>query len=160
MKKECICSHLPQATSQAGNLVLRLTLAAVMWPHGAQKVLGWFGGGGFSATYETFTEKMGIAWPLALAAILTEFCAPFFLVAGFLTRLASLFLAITMTVAMTYNWQNGFFMNWYGNQKGEGVEYQILYVGAALALFLIGAGKYSIDHLAMKKYCSREARED
>ena len=157
MKKECAYNQLPQMTSQVGNLVLRLTLAVVMWPHGAQKVLGWFGGSGFSATYETFTDKMGIPAIFALAAILSEFLAPIFLVFGCLTRLASLFIAITMSVAMTYNWHNGFFMNWYGNQKGEGVEYQILYVGAALALFLIGAGKYSIDHVVMKKYCSKEA---
>lgn len=40
-----------------GLLVLRLTLALILWPHGAQKVLGWFGGAGWDGTYRTFTEK-------------------------------------------------------------------------------------------------------
>ncbi len=94
---------------------------------------------------------MGIPSPLAWIAILTEFFAPLAIAVGLLTRLSALGLAITMGVAMTYNWHNGFFMNWYGNQAGEGIEYQLLYVGAALALMLMGAGKYSLDSLLDRK---------
>lgn len=136
----------------AGKFLLRLSLAVGMWPHGAQKVLGWFGGAGFSGTYDAFTDKMHIWGPLALAAILTEFFAPLLLVAGFLTRIAALLLAINMSVAMTYNVQNGFFMNWYNNQKGEGIEYQLVYVGCALALLLIGPGRFSVDKVVLGKF--------
>ena len=136
----------------AGKFLLRLTLAVGMWPHGAQKVLGWFGGAGFSGTYEAFTDKMHIWGPLALAAILTEFFAPILLVAGFLTRIAALLLAINMSVAMTYHTQYGFFMNWYGNQKGEGIEYQLIYIGSALALLLIGPGRFSVDKVVLGKF--------
>lgn len=153
MYKDCLRgkSILPNA----GKFVLRLTLATVIWPHGAQKVLGWYGGGGFSATYSAFVDKMGIWGPLAVAAILTEFLAPFFLVTGLLTRLSALALLVVMSVAMTFNWSNGFFMNWYGTQKGEGIEYQLLYMGGALALILMGSGRFSLDHMFMKKLFRR-----
>ncbi len=155
MSKDCFL--IGRAWDDAGKFALRLTLAVVMWPHGAQKVLGWFGGGGFSATYSTFVDKMGIWGPLALAAILTEFLAPVFVLAGLLTRVAALFLMIVMSVAMTYNWHNGFFMNWYGNQKGEGIEYQLLYIGTALAVVLMGAGRFSLDHRLLKKVFCRNS---
>lgn len=153
MSKYCIRgkSILPNA----GKFILRLTLAIVIWPHGAQKVLGWYGGGGFSATYSAFVDKMGIWGPLAVATILTEFFAPFFLVTGLLTRLSALALLVVMSVAMTFNWSNGFFMNWYGTQKGEGIEYQLLYMGGALALILMGSGRFSLDHMFMKKLFRR-----
>lgn len=136
----------------AGKFLLRLTLAGVIWPHGAQKVLGWFGGYGFSATYDIFVDKMNIWWPLAIGAILTEFLAPLFLISGFLTRLATLITTARANAAMTYNLHNGFFMNWYNNQKGEGIEYQLLYVGCALALVLMGPGRYSIDKVVLGKF--------
>lgn len=150
--KECVLSTRLRGT---GNLLLRLTIAVAIWPHGAQKMLGWFGGPGFSATYDQFTEQMGIWGPMALVAMLTEFLAPVFLVAGLCTRLASLFLAILMGVAMQYHLPNGFFINWGGTQAGEGVEYHILFIGAALSLMLLGAGKYSIDRLIKHKICTR-----
>lgn len=143
----------------AGKFLLRLTLAGVIWPHGAQKVLGWFGGYGFSATYDTFVDKMHIWWPLAIGAILVEFLAPLFLISGFLTRLAAFALAVVMSVAMTYNLPNGFFMNWFNNQKGEGIEYQLLYVGCALALVLIGPGRYSIDKVVLGKFMTPVEKE-
>lgn len=43
-------------------LVLRLTLGLVLLPHGAQKLLGWFGGFGFDGTMGFFTQKMGLPW--------------------------------------------------------------------------------------------------
>lgn len=153
MCKDCLL--VKGVLAEAGNFILRLTLAVVMWPHGAQKVLGWYGGDGFSATYSAFVDKMGIWGPLAVAAILTEFLAPIFLVTGLLTRLSALSLLVVMSVAMTYNWSNGFFMNWYGTQKGEGIEYQLLYIGAALALLLMGSGHFSLDHKFMKKLFRR-----
>lgn len=130
-----------------GQLVLRLTLAAMLWPHGAQKVLGWFGGSGWTGTYSVFTQKMGIPAPLTVIAMLTEFLAPLGLAFGFMTRLSCLGVIILMLVAMKMNIQNGFFMNWIGNQKGEGIEYHLLYIGGALALCLMGPGAFSLDAL-------------
>lgn len=137
-----------------GHLLLRIILALAIWPHGAQKILGWFGGAGFSATYDSFVNNMGIWGPMALAAMLTEFFAPFFLLAGFLTRLSAFALAILMLVAMQNSLGNGFFMNWGGQQAGEGIEYHLLFIGAALTLMLIGPGRYSVDHCIAKKYCT------
>lgn len=129
-----------------GELLLRITLAAVLFPHGAQKVLGWFGGPGWRQSYDFFT-KSGIPGPLALTAMLTEFLAPIALLLGFMTRPAALGVVILMIVAMSKHIHNGFFMNWFANKKGEGFEYHIIYIGAALALFFTGAGVFSLDAL-------------
>jgi putative oxidoreductase len=133
-------------------LILRLTLALVFFPHGAQKVLGWFGGYGFTGTMGFFTAKMGLPYAIALLPVLTEFLAPFALVAGFATRIAALATGVNMLVAVVLvHFANGFFMNWYGNQKGEGFEYHLLVIGIALALVVQGAGKFSADAAIAKQ---------
>src|SRR5277367_2467550 len=81
-------------------LIARLTLAIVFFPHGAQKVLGWFGGYGFEGTMDFFTSKLGLPYVIALLPILTEFLAPFALVAGFFTRIAALATGVNMLVAI------------------------------------------------------------
>lgn len=129
-----------------GPTVLRLALAIVMFPHGAQKVLGWFGGHGFQATIRTFTETMHIPYVLALAVIITEFAGSILLAAGFLTRLWGIGFAVLMAVAaVKVHAANGFFMNWQGNQEGEGFEYHILAFGMAITLLILGGGKFSAD---------------
>jgi len=126
-------------------LVLRLTLAVVMFPHGAQKALGWFGGYGFKGTVEFF-RKSGVPLPLAVLVIMAEFLGPLGLAVGLLTRVAALGLAAVMLGAiLTAHRQHGFFMNWYGNQQGEGFEYHLLAIGLAVALVLNGAGMWSLD---------------
>jgi putative oxidoreductase len=126
-------------------LVLRLTLALVMFPHGAQKALGWFGGYGFNGTREFF-RKSGIPAPLAVLAILAEFLGPLGLAVGLLTRVAAFGIAAVMVGSiLSVHWQHGFFMNWYGNQQGEGFEYHLLAIGLAVALVLNGAGVWSLD---------------
>lgn len=125
--------------------LLRLTLAGVMFPHGAQKVLGWFGGYGFEGTHG-FMTSLGIPGALATAAILTEFLAPLALVAGIGTRFAALSLVGLMVGAVaTVHLPFGFFMNWTGAQGGEGFEYHLLVIGMALALTVAGGGKWSLD---------------
>jgi putative oxidoreductase len=127
-------------------LILRLTLAIVFFPHGAQKVLGWFGGYGFTGTMGFFTAKMGLPYAIALLPVLTEFLAPFALAAGLFTRIAALAVGVDMLVAVIMvHGANGFFMNWFGNQKGEGYEYHLLVIGLALALVVQGAGRFSLD---------------
>jgi putative oxidoreductase len=126
-------------------LVLRLTLALVMFPHGAQKALGWFGGYGFKGTMEFF-RKSGIPSLLAVLAITAELLGPLGLAVGFLTRVAALGIAAVMVGAiMSGHWQHGFFMNWFGTQQGEGFEYHLLAIGLAVALVLNGAGAWSLD---------------
>lgn len=127
-------------------VVLRLALAAALFPHGAQKLLGWFGGYGFTGTMQFFTGTMHIPALLALGVILIEFFAPLLLVAGFLTRLAALGIGVVMgTAMMMVHVQNGFFMNWSGTQKGEGIEYFVLAIGIAASLLVSGGGTASVD---------------
>jgi putative oxidoreductase len=126
--------------------LLRLVLAIVFFPHGAQKLLGWFGGVGFSGTMGFFTQQMGIPAVLAFLVIVIEFFAPIGLVLGLLTRVAALGIAVEMVVAaLRVHVPNGFFMNWAGSQKGEGFEFHILAVGIAVAILITGAGRWSVD---------------
>src|SRR2546422_8748427 len=126
-------------------LVLRLTLAVAMFPHGAQKTLGWFGGHGFKGAMG-FMTKSGIPGPLAVLAIMAEFLGPLGLAVGLLTRVAALGIGVVMLVAIvTVHRQHGFFMNWYGTQQGEGFEYHVLALGLALALVISGAGVWALD---------------
>ena len=125
--------------------LLRVVLGIVIFPHGAQKVLGWFGGHGFKASMKSFTNA-GIPALLAVLAIAAEFFGPLGLAFGFLTRIAAFGIACVMLVAIVaVHWSHGFFMNWYGNQKAEGFEYHLLVLGIAIALIIVGAGDWSLD---------------
>jgi putative oxidoreductase len=127
-------------------LVLRLMLGIVFFPHGMQKLFGWFGGYGFSGTFDMFTTKMAIPAVFAFLAIIAEGLGPLGLITGLLTRVAAFGLAVEMAVAVyMLHWQNGFFMNWFGNQKGEGYEYHLLVIAIAIALMIKGGGKWSAD---------------
>jgi putative oxidoreductase len=128
-------------------LAVRLALGCVMFAHGAQKMLGWFGGNGFEKTLTGF-EHQGIPMVFALLAILAEFCGGLGLILGFLSRIAAFGIACNMTVAIVkVHWHNGFFMNWSGTKPGEGFEYHILAIGVALAIMIGGAGAVSIDRV-------------
>jgi putative oxidoreductase len=127
-------------------LILRLTLAIVIFPHGAQKVLGWFGGHGFSGTMGFFTEQMGLPWLVALLVVAAEFLGALGLLFGFLTRVCALGIGAVMAGAIfLVHSGNGFFMNWTGQQAGEGYEYHLLAIGIALALLVAGGGAASVD---------------
>jgi len=127
-------------------LLLRLTLAIVFFPHGAQKLLGWYDGYGWTGTMGYFTGTIGLPTAVAALVILIEFFAPFALLVGFLTRFAALGIAAVMVGAIeTVHRPNGFFMNWSGKQAGEGFEYHLLVLGMALALMVAGAGRFSLD---------------
>ena len=126
-------------------LVLRLTLAVVIFAHGAQMTLGWFGGYGLRGTLDSL-RKSGAPSPVAVLAIMAEFLGPLGLAVGLLTRVAALGIAAVMLGAiLTVHRQHGFFMNWYGSQQGEGFEYHVLAIGLAVALVLNGAGAWSLD---------------
>jgi putative oxidoreductase len=120
--------------------ILRLVLGVVFFAHGAQKMLGWFGGFGFSGT-------MHIPAPLAFFAIAAEFFGGVGLILGFLTRIAAFGIAVNMLVAIaTVHSAVGFFMNWNGTQKGEGFEFHLLVLAMTAFLMIRGAGALSVDH--------------
>jgi len=126
--------------------ILRLVLGAVFFAHGAQKALGWFGGYGFSGSMGFFTQAMHIPAPLAFLAICAEFLGGIGLIVGLLGRVAAFGIACNMLVAVVMvHWHFGFFANWFGNQKGEGVEYHLLALAIALAIMIKGSGAFSID---------------
>lgn len=132
-------------------LVLRLTLGIVIFPHGAQKVLGWFGGGGFGGTIGFFEQTWGIPAFLTVLVIIAEFFGSLGLIVGFLSRLCAVGIGLVMAGAMfMVHWPNGFFMNWTGQQAGEGFEYHLLAIGIALALLVTGSGKWSVDKALTK----------
>ena len=133
-------------------LILRLTLGLVMFPHGAQKLLGWYGGFGFNGTMGFFTDVMHLPWIIAFLVIVGEFFGSLGLLIGFLTRLSAASLAVIMVGAIvTTHIPHGFFMNWFGKQQGEGFEYHLLVIGISLALLITGAGKWSVDRFIAEK---------
>lgn len=133
-------------------MILRLFLGGVMFPHGAQKLLGWFGGHGFTGTMQFFTHTMGIPYVFALMAVLAESVGSLGLIAGFFTRICAFGIGVNMVVAvLMVHVKNGFFMNWFGTKTGEGCEYHLLVIGMALALILAGGGRWSLDSLISRK---------
>jgi putative oxidoreductase len=126
-------------------LFIRAALGIVMFPHGAQKVLGWFGGPGISKTLQAFAEMGFPTWSV-VALMVVESLGALLLVGGFLTRLWALGIGTSMTICMfMHHVQHGFFMNWFGQQKGEGFEFHLLVIGICLALLIKGGGMLSVD---------------
>lgn len=138
--------RLFETDARWSGLILRVALGPVMWPHGAQKLLGWFGGHGFTGTMGFFTDMMQLPWLVALLVIIGEFFGSLGPLAGFLTRFTAASFAVIMAGAIwTSHLSHGFFMNWFGRQGGEGFEYHLLVIGIAGTLFLTGGGKWSVD---------------
>lgn len=125
--------------------ILRITLGGVMLPHGLQKSIGAFGGLGFQGTMNTF-ESMHLPSYLAVMIILAESLGALFLIFGFFTRLAGFGIACVMAGAIALvHWNNGFFMNWFNTQSGEGFEYHLLAFSIGFALMMRGGGLWSLD---------------
>ena len=136
------------ATSNDWTLtLLRLVAGTVFFAHGAQKVLGWFGGYGFSGTMGFFTNLLHIPAPFAFLAICAEFLGGLGLIVGLLGRVAAFGIACNMLVAvLMVHAQNGLFMNWTGQQKGEGFEFHLLALAIMVLLMVRGSGAFSADH--------------
>lgn len=150
--------YLIATDNDVASLILRVSLGVVMFPHGAQKLFGWFGGYGFAGTMGWMTESMGIPAPLAFLAIMAESFGALFLIAGVLTRVAAFGIGGVMVVAaLTAHLEYGFFMNWSGQQAGEGIEYHILAAAMALALVIKGAGRASVDRILQDKWTTASA---
>ena len=132
-------------------LVTRLTIGLILFPHGAQKMLGMFGGYGFSGTMGFFTDTMHLPWIIGFLAVIIEFVGALSLITGFASRIwSALTIGLFIGIIFTSHLDNGFFMNWFGNQKGEGYEYHLLIIGLSLATLVNGSGKYSIDERIVK----------
>jgi len=130
--------------------ILRLVLGVVFFAHGAQKMLGWFGGYGFHGTMGFF-EHLGFPAPVAFLIICTEFFGGLGLIVGLLTRIPALGIGVEMIGAiLMVHLPNGFFMNWSNNQKGEGFEYHLLAIAIAAVLLIRGGGAFSADRALSK----------
>lgn len=129
----------------ASALIARLALGIVILPHGLQKLLGMFGGAGFTATIDYFVSS-GLPAFLAVLIIIGEALGSLGLILGFLSRVAALGITIIMLGAiLTVHIKFGFFMNWAGTQAGEGFEFHILAIGLALVVLIKGGGLWSVD---------------
>lgn len=121
---------------------VRLALGAVMVAHGAQKVLGSFGGPGFN-TYVSGTTPIGFmkpTWLWLAAAAFSEFVGGILVIIGFLTRVGSFFIACTMLTAIAgVHWTGGFFAS------NRGYEYPLSLLAMAIALLIAGGGQASVD---------------
>ncbi|HEY3154508.1 MAG TPA: DoxX family protein [Candidatus Binatia bacterium] len=127
--------------------IIRVILGIVFFAHGAQKALGLFGGPGFSSTIGSF-QQMGIPAWLAVLAIAAEVLGGLGLLVGLLSRIAALGIIVNMVVAtLMVHSRVGFFMNWNGNQPGEGFEFHLLAIALGLAIVVKGAGAFSVDRI-------------
>lgn len=143
-----------------GPAVLRLAVGAIFIAHGAQKLFGAWGGDGLSGTASSF-DALGLspAFPLAAVVAILEFAGGIMLVAGALTRLASiLLLGVTALTMWTAHRPHGFFLNWaLAPDRGHGYEFHLLLVGALLCLVLAGAGALSVDDARARSAASDAA---
>lgn len=132
--------------------VLRLAAGIMILPHGLQKTFGWFGGPGYAKMMGNFTQGAHIPAVFAFLAIMAEFLGGLGLILGFLTRIAAFGVFCNMVVAIVFNNSRfGFFMNWGGRQKGEGIEFHLLAIAILLGVMLRGAGPISIDRAIAKE---------
>ena len=128
--------------------LIRITLGVIFFAHGAQKLLGWFGGPGYKETMRTMHQFLGVPSPLAFLAIATEFFGGAALIVGLFSRVAALGIAVTMVVAIfTVHVRYGLFLNWFGDRKGHGYEYHLLVIALAAVIIARGSGALSLDRL-------------
>jgi putative oxidoreductase len=147
-----MCRSLIKTEKDIVPLILRVVLGIIFYFHGMQKLTTLYGGFGFSGTMGYFTQKLGIPEFFAFLAIMAEGLGWAGLISGFLTRIAAFAITVNMIVAVKMlHWQNGFFMNWYGNQKGEGFEYHLLVIAIGFVLMIRGGGTLSLDRALSKK---------
>lgn len=141
-----VIKTMVQTDGAISGLLIRLTLALVILPHGCQQLFGWFGGYGFNGTMQYYTGTEKLPWLVGLLVILLQSVGALLLLCGAGTRLMALaFIGLFIGMIVKSHLNYGFFMNWSGQQKGEGYEYHLLVIGMALVLLINGAGRYSVD---------------
>lgn len=145
-KRSAMQQKLLATTDSYNWLLLRIALGVVMLGHGLQKAFGWFGGFGWDASMGYFTGTVGLPTWLSALVILIESLGALLLIIGFAGRINAALMGMVMAGAFFVDHlPNGFFMNWFGNHKGEGYEFDILFWAIALILAINGSGKYSVD---------------
>ncbi len=145
-------SIITKTPARFAPVVIRLALGIVIFPHGAQKLLGWFGGPGLGPTLAFFSETMGLPPALGVLIIGAELFGGLALILGAFSRVAAVGLgAIMLGAVFTVHASNGFFMNWIGTQPGEGFEYHLLALGLATATLIAGSGSLSIDRVIARR---------
>jgi putative oxidoreductase len=128
----------------------RIILGIIFFAHGSQKVFGWFGGPGLRQTLRTLTEGLGLPTIIALSAVGSEFVGGVALILGFLARIGALVIVINMLAAIfMVHGKYGLFMNWFGDRKGNGIEYHLLAIALAIVIIAKGAGACSLDGLLL-----------
>jgi putative oxidoreductase len=128
--------------------IARILLGIIFFGHGAQKMLGWYGGPGLANSMRAFTEHLHLPSTLAFLVIAGELFSGIGLIVGLFSRIAALVIALTMVGAIaTVHFRFGLFLNWFGNQKGHGIEYHLLAIALALVVVVKGAGAFSVDRL-------------
>jgi putative oxidoreductase len=137
--------------------IIRIALGVIFFAHGAQKLLGWFGGPGLKETLRTMRDYLGLSTPMAFAAVATEFLGGLGLIVGLLGRVDALGISIIMIVAIVMvHGRNGLFLNWVGDRKGHGYEYHLLAIALAAAIVMRGSGAAPLDrYLYMLMDCMR-----
>jgi putative oxidoreductase len=126
--------------------IIRTLLGVVFFAHGAQKLLGWYGGPGLKETMRTMHDYLGLPLPLAFAAVATEFFGGLGLIVGLLGRVAAVGIGVTMLSAIVMvHGRNGLFMDWFGARKNHGYEYHLLAIALAVVLIVKGSGAVSLD---------------
>jgi putative oxidoreductase len=128
-------------------LVSRLTIGIVLFPHGAQKLLGWWSGHGYDGTMNYFTNTVGIPYEVGFLVIVIEFFCPILLILGIWTRVAAAAIMVVMVGVIISVQHQYFFMDWFRNQQSEGMEFFLLMIGLCLVSILNGAGKFAVTKL-------------
>ena len=128
--------------------IVRLILGVVFFAHGAQKLLGWYGGPGLKPTISMMHEHLGLPVPIALLTVAAEFLCGLGLIFGLLGRVAAAGIAFIMFAAIfMVHARNGLFLNWFGDRKGHGYEYHLLAIALAAVIVARGSGAASLDRL-------------
>jgi putative oxidoreductase len=128
--------------------LIRVVAGGVMLPHGMQKLFGWNDGPGFTRTMQNFTHGLGLPAWLVFLVIMAESFGALGMILGSFSRIAAFsVLADMIGAAMLVNIHSGFFMNWSGTHKGEGIEYHLLMAAMSLTIMIWGGGALSIDRV-------------
>jgi putative oxidoreductase len=138
--------RLLQTDNDTVTFFMRIALGIVFFAHGAQKMLGWFGGPGPGATIQGFSQGLHIPVFLTIVVMLAEFAGAIMLIIGLVSRVAAFGIFCDMIGAvLLVHHRFGFFMNWSGKQPGEGFEFHILVLALSLAIMIKGSGRWSLD---------------
>lgn len=141
-----------QTTDSNAAMIIRIVLGLIIFPHGAQHLLGWFGGFGYSGFMNWLITEKHLPWIVAFLVVQIEFFGSLLLIAGLATRFVSaLTIVLFIGIILASHLQFGFFMDWLASMPGEGYEFHLLIIGMCLSLLISGGGKYSVDWFIGKK---------